>query len=85
MNKFKKGDVVLITTVDPYGFLGREAHPEQEHIGLTAEVVSSQEVDCGDGDDERELFEFVRVITYGDNPVNLEMVDFEIAHNTCGA
>lgn len=84
METFYKGDLVIITSVDLNGFTGRNYHPSEEDVGLTCEVVRVEVFD-----DEEPFLEphdcdytCITVLTYGDTPRFLELIDHEVSKST---
>jgi hypothetical protein len=84
--EFNKGEIVLITDVDMYGFLGREYHPHESDVGLTAEVVKAERVTdeflANAEADTLITYEVIKVLTFEPNPRFLDMIDFEIVKRT---
>jgi hypothetical protein len=75
-----KGDTLWMTSYDPYGYNGREYHPDQSDVGLLGEVVRvdhHKEADFylepGDCD-----YVCYTVLTYEKEPRFLEWMDHEV-------
>jgi hypothetical protein len=77
MDTISQGDTVWMTSLDEYGFCGREYHPERADLGLTAEVISvhTHEDINEDGDCS---YTVLKCLTHGNEPKFLELMDFEV-------
>ena len=82
MNTFRPGQIVEVTSVDMYGFLGRELHPLPIDVGVLArvEVVEHGRESYGDEEgDELDYTVLTCTVVHPGPPRVLELMDFEVS------
>lgn len=75
--QYSKGDIVQVTSVDMYGFCGRDYHPRPKDVGVTAEVVKA-ETYVEPSEDGPYVITILKCLTFEKEPRFLELVDFEV-------
>jgi hypothetical protein len=80
------GDTVTMTSFDPYGFCGRELHPEESDLGCVGKVLSIEkfnddevwEVESAPVGDAAEADALLTVAVESFEVRFLELMDFEV-------
>ena len=79
MDTFRPGQIVEVTSVDMYGFMGRELHPDITDIGVLARVMV---VEVEDELDEVPIVCYTCEVVDPGPPRVLELMDFEVSPYT---